>query len=168
MPKKREFSEHVQWILRLLLFQTPHDGEEVATFAGHNESETFHRLDGIAIGGQRTYFFIVFQPPQEWVTAERISFKLVSVLNVRRSPRKILPKLFGYISLLLAAVFVVLGVTFLLTLMLPARVTAFAGVQALWWLAAAMALIARSGKISRTMGEPEFDPLAPGWSRTRS
>jgi hypothetical protein len=85
-----------------------------------------------------------------------------------RSPRKILPKLFGYISLLLAAVFVVLGVTFLLTLMLPARVTAFAGVQALWWLAAAIALIARSGKISRTMGEPEFDLLAPGWSRTRS
>ena len=66
------------------LFQTPHDGEEVATFAGRNESAPFHRLDGIAIGSQRTYFFIIFQPTQDWVTAERISFKLVSVLNVRK------------------------------------------------------------------------------------
>ena len=84
LPKKRGFSEHVQWILRLLLFQTPHDSEGVATFAGRNESAPFHRLDGIAIGRQRTYFFIIFQPPQDWVTAERISFKLVSVLDVRK------------------------------------------------------------------------------------
>ena len=66
------------------IFQTPHDGEEVATFAGADESAPFHRLDGIAIGRQRTYFFIVFQPPQHWVTAERISFKLVSVSDVRK------------------------------------------------------------------------------------
>ena len=68
----------------LFLFQTPHDSERVATFAGRNESALFHRLDGIAIGRQRADFFIVLQPPQDWVAAERISFKLVSVLDVRK------------------------------------------------------------------------------------
>jgi hypothetical protein len=68
----------------LFLFQTPHDSERVATFARRNESAPFHRLEGIAIGRQRAYFFIVFQPPQDWVAAERISFKLVSVLDVRK------------------------------------------------------------------------------------
>jgi hypothetical protein len=32
---------------------------------------------------------------------------------------------------------------------LPVRVTATAGLQALWWLEAAITLIAKSGKISR-------------------
>jgi hypothetical protein len=59
----------------------------------------------------------------------------------------ILPRLFGYLALLLAAAFAALGVTFLLRLTLPDAVTAFAGVQALWWLAAAITLIVRSGKI---------------------
>jgi hypothetical protein len=63
----------------LFLFQTPHECERVATFAGADESALFHRFDGIAIGRQRVYFFIIFQPPQDWVAAERISFKLVSV-----------------------------------------------------------------------------------------
>jgi hypothetical protein len=48
---------------------------------------------------------------------------------------------------MLAAAFAVLGVTFLLTLTLPAAVTASAGVQALWWLAAAVTLIMRGGKL---------------------
>ena len=55
-----------------------------STFAGADESALFHRLDGIAIGRQRAYFFIIFQAPQNWVAAERISFKLVSVLHVRQ------------------------------------------------------------------------------------
>ncbi len=71
-------------MLRLLLFLTPHDSERVATFAGADESAPFHRLEGIVIGRQRTYFFIIFQPPQDWVTTERISFKLVAVLDVRK------------------------------------------------------------------------------------
>ena len=66
---------------------------------------------------------------------------------------RVLPSLFGYLSLVLAAAFAVLGVAFLLTLALPAKVTAFAGVQALWWLAAAITLIVRSGKISQTLRE---------------
>jgi hypothetical protein len=60
---------------------------------------------------------------------------------------RILPRLFGYLALILAAAFAVLGVTFLLTLTLPAAVTASAGAQALWWLAAAVTLIMRGGKL---------------------
>jgi len=59
----------------------------------------------------------------------------------------ILPRVFGYLALLLATAFAALGVIFLLRLALPDAVTAFAGVQALWWLAAAITLIIRSGKI---------------------
>jgi hypothetical protein len=54
------------------------------TFAGADESALFQRLDGIAIRRQRAYFFIVFQMPQNWIAAERISFKLVSVFDVRK------------------------------------------------------------------------------------
>ena len=60
----------------------------------------------------------------------------------------ILPRLFGYLALLLAAAFAALGVIFLLGLALPGSVTAFAGIQALWWLAAAITLIISSGKFS--------------------
>lgn len=60
----------------------------------------------------------------------------------------ILPRLFGYLALLLAAAFAALGVIFLLDLVLPGAVTAFAGIQALWWLAAAITLIISSGKFS--------------------
>jgi hypothetical protein len=65
----------------------------------------------------------------------------------------ILPRVFGFLALTLAIAFAALGVIFLLTLTLPVGVTAFAGVQALWWLAAAVALIFRSGRISRVVWE---------------
>jgi hypothetical protein len=68
---------------------------------------------------------------------------------------RILPRLFGYLALLLATVFAVLGVVFLLDLTLPGAVTAFAGVQALWWLAAAITLIIRSGKIQNSVEKKE-------------
>jgi hypothetical protein len=70
-------------VLVYFLFHTPPDSERVATFAGADESAPFHRLDGIAIGGQWAYFLIIFQPHENRVAAERISFKLVSVLDVR-------------------------------------------------------------------------------------
>ena len=54
--------------------------------------------------------------------------------------------LFGYVVLLLAVVFAALGVILLLTLTLPDAVTALAGVQAIWWLATAITLVARNGK----------------------
>ena len=63
---------------------------------------------------------------------------------------RILPRLFGYLALLLATAFAALGVIFLLTLMLPSGVTAFAGVQALWWLAAAITLVVRSIRITNS------------------
>lgn len=63
----------------------------------------------------------------------------------------ILPRVFGYLALLLAAAFAALGVIFLLTLTLPGPVTAFGGVQALWWLAAAITLIVRRGRIPNTL-----------------
>jgi hypothetical protein len=59
---------------------------------------------------------------------------------------RVLPRLFGYLALTLATAFAALGTIFLLHLTLPPAVTAFAGVQALWWLAAAVTLILRSGK----------------------
>jgi hypothetical protein len=60
---------------------------------------------------------------------------------------RVLPRVFGYLALLLATAFAALGVLFLLRLTLPAGVTAFAGVQAFWWLAAAITLMIRSGRI---------------------
>ena len=68
----------------LFLVQTPEDRQRVATLAGADKSALFHCLDAIASGRQRAYFFIVFQTSQNWVAAERISFKLVSVLDVRK------------------------------------------------------------------------------------
>ncbi len=67
----------------LFSLQTPHDSERSSACAGTDKSALFHRFDGIAIGRQRAYFFIIFQPPQDWVAAEGISFKLVSTLDVR-------------------------------------------------------------------------------------
>ena len=62
---------------------------------------------------------------------------------------EILPHVFGYLALVLAATFASLGIAFQLKLILPAPVTAFAGVQALWWLTAGIMLVARSEKISQ-------------------
>ena len=64
---------------------------------------------------------------------------------------RILPRLFGYLALVLAACFATLGVVFLLHITLPCPVTAFAGVQALWWLAAAITVIVRSGNIPNSI-----------------
>lgn len=57
----------------------------------------------------------------------------------------ILPCAFGYSALLLGAIFSALGIAYLLRLTLPASVTAFGGLQALWWMAAAISLVVRDG-----------------------
>lgn len=77
-------------------------------------------------------------------------------LGIILTKSRILPRIFGYLALALAAVFAVLGVVFLLRLTLPDAVTAFAGVQALWWFAAAVALIARSRKTSGVADVSDF------------
>lgn len=61
----------------------------------------------------------------------------------------VLPKVFGYLAIGLALVFGALGAIFMVKLTLPNYVTACASVQALWWLAAAVALIVRSHAISQ-------------------
>jgi hypothetical protein len=61
---------------------------------------------------------------------------------------EVLPKTFGYLAILLGVAFGILGIVYLLNLILPFWVTAFAGVQALWWLAASISLIKRARKIS--------------------
>ena len=53
---------------------------------------------------------------------------------------------FGYVVLPLAVVFAGLGAIFLFTLTLPDAVTVLAGVQAIWWMAAAITLVPRKGK----------------------
>jgi hypothetical protein len=61
---------------------------------------------------------------------------------------EVLPKSFGWIAIILGVFFCVLGVVFLFQLVLPMWVTASAGLQAVWWLAAAVALIVRSVKFN--------------------
>lgn len=78
-----------------------------------------------------------------FIVAAPALFLPLGVILVRS---QVLPRVFGYLGLALAIVFAALGVIFLLRLTLPNAVTAFAGVQALWWLAAAVAMIARGAK----------------------
>ena len=73
-------------------------------------------------------------------------------LGIALITSRVLPRVFGYLAVLLAALFAALGIAFLQTLILPPKVTAFAAVQALWWFAAAIALIARSGKVAQIPG----------------
>ena len=57
------------------------------------------------------------------------------------------------VALLLGAAFVVLGLVHIDELVLPWPVTAFAAVQALWWLLAGLVLIFRSGRIAKGLEE---------------
>jgi len=72
---------------------------------------------------------------------------------------QVLPRVFGYLALVLGAAFAILGVVFLYNLTLPAAVLAFAGIQTLWWLAAAITLIIRAVKASDTASVKERELL---------
>ena len=63
----------------------------------------------------------------------------------------VLPLVFGYLAIVLGAAFAILGVVYLLDLTLPVLVQLSAAVQAFWWLAAAIWLIVRAGKASKTV-----------------
>jgi hypothetical protein len=65
----------------------------------------------------------------------------------------VLPRIFGYLALVLAAVFVVAGLFTMLDATVPTAVQIFGSVQALWWLAAAGTLLMRARKPS-TAGLP--------------
>ncbi len=62
----------------------------------------------------------------------------------------VLPRLLGYLAIVLAAAFALAGVLTLLSLMVPVVVQASASIQVLWWLAAAITLIVRARKFSDT------------------
>jgi hypothetical protein len=55
----------------------------------------------------------------------------------------VLPRLLGYLAIILGAAFVSLGIASLYDLVLPAYVVDFAGIQSIWWLAAAIMLALR-------------------------
>lgn len=96
---------------------------------------------------QHLYFFVaapaLFLP---------LGFVLVS--------SSVLPRIFGWLALLLGAGFLALGLVSLEDLVLPSGVTAFAAVQALWWFFAALALIFRSGRLAREAAPSRSDPVA--------
>jgi hypothetical protein len=62
----------------------------------------------------------------------------------------VLPRLLGYLALVLGAAFALAGVVTLLSLTVPVVVQASASIQVVWWLAAAITLIVRAGKASAT------------------
>jgi hypothetical protein len=61
---------------------------------------------------------------------------------------RILPRAFALLAILLGFAFGIVGMASLLTLTLPASITAMGSVQALWWFAAAVSFIVRSKRIS--------------------
>jgi hypothetical protein len=66
---------------------------------------------------------------------------------------QVLRGIFGYVVLPLAVVFAALGLIFLLTLTWPDAVIALAGVQAIWWMAAAITVVARNEKQGRSRSQ---------------
>ncbi|MCL6525142.1 MAG: hypothetical protein K6T34_10865 [Thermoflavifilum sp.] len=60
---------------------------------------------------------------------------------------KILPKIFGYLAIVIGLAFFGVGIFSLYRLILTSLDTSLAAIQALWWLAAALALMIRSRKI---------------------
>ena len=101
----------------------------------HTDPTTMPYISLVLISAVQHLYFIVAAPS--------LFFPLGIVLLRSR----VLPRLFGYFALALAAIFVTLGAVYMLRLTLPGFVLAFGGVQALWWLTAAITLIVRSGKV---------------------
>ncbi len=84
---------------------------------------------------QHLYFF---------VAAPVLFFPLGLVLLGAR----VLPRVLGYLALAIAAGFASIGVLYLTYLILPNWVMACGAVQPIWWIAAAVTLMVRSGKIA--------------------
>ena len=106
----------------------------------HADPTTMPYISLVLISAVQHLYFIVAAP------------SLFLPLGVVLLRSRILPRLFGYLALALAAVFAALGAAYMLRLTLPAFVTAFAGVQALWWLATAITLVARRTSFSSEAG----------------
>ena len=102
----------------------------------HADPATMPSISLVLISAVQHLYFIVAAP----------SLFLPLGMVLLRSA--VLPRPFGYLALALAAAFAALGAAYMLRLTLPASVTGFAGVQALWWLAAAITLVARRASFS--------------------
>ena len=102
----------------------------------HADPAVMPNISLVLISAVQHLYFIVAAPSL---------FLPLGIVLVRSA---VLPRMFGYLAIGLAAVFAVLGTVFMLRLILPNYVTAFGAVQALWWLAAAIALLARSAAFS--------------------
>jgi len=74
---------------------------------------------------------------------------------------RLLPRVLGYLAIVLGAAFAIAGVVYLFDLTLPVLVQAFASIQVLWWLAAAIMLIVRPQKTSDTPSVKEQEPVVP-------
>lgn len=102
----------------------------------HTDPATMPNISLLLISAVQHLYFIVAAP------------SLFLPLGVVLLQSAVLPRVFGYLALALAVLFAALGVSYMLRLILPAFVTAFGGVQALWWLAASIALIVRGGTLA--------------------
>jgi hypothetical protein len=72
----------------------------------------------------------------------------------------VLPRVFGIVAVALGALFGVVGATTLPALVLPNPVLALAGIQTLWWIAAAIALM-RSRQPPHRSGWRDAETIAP-------
>ena len=101
----------------------------------HADPATMPYISLVLISAVQHLYFIVAAPSL---------FLPLGIVLLRSA---VLPQLFGYLALALAAVFAALGAGYMLQLTLPGFVLGFAGVQALWWLTAAVTLMIRSGRV---------------------
>jgi hypothetical protein len=74
---------------------------------------------------------------------------------------RVLPRVLGYLAIVLGAAFAIAGIVYLFDLTLPVLVQAFASIQVLWWLAAAILLIVRPEKTADTPSVKEQEPVVP-------
>ena len=112
----------------------------------NNNPATMALISGELIHAVQHLYFIVAAPA------------LFLPLGVVILGSHVLPRVFGYLALVLGAAFAILGVVSLFTLTLPAAILAFAGLQTLWWLAAAITLIVRTEKTSETASVKAPEP----------
>jgi hypothetical protein len=101
----------------------------------HADPATMPYISLVLISAVQHLYFIVAAPSL---------FLPLGIVLLRSA---VLPRPFGYLALALATVFAALGAGYMLKLTLPGFVLGFAGVQALWWLTAAVTLMVRSGRV---------------------
>ena len=82
-------------------------------------------------------------------------------LGVVLSRAKVLPRIFSVMAFVLGGGFFLIGIRSLTQPILSNAETSFAAIQALWWMAAAIALIARSHRITGSESLPKLSVVQP-------